>query len=117
MTYIKDVLSPQDLKKTYRSLALTFHPDKGGSGDVMQKINNEYSIWQKGFSSKPLYLKDIQVGNTVYVNSTRAIVTEVLEKTFKAKSLKTSRELYFDKETGYAQFNLKFRAYINYEVN
>lgn len=117
MTYIKYVISKTDLKKKYRNLAMTFHPDKGGNGDVMKQINEEYKIWQQGFSSRPRDLRDIQVGNTVYVNSTQAIVIEVQDKLFKAKSLKTARELYFDKETGYAQFNLKFRAYINYEVN
>jgi curved DNA-binding protein CbpA len=116
MTFIRDVLSPEDLKKRYRSLAMHFHPDKGGCVDIMQQINTEYSIWQEGFSKQPRFLEEIQVGNTIFVNGSRCIVTEVTEKLFKAKSLVTSRESYFDKETGYAQFNLKIRAYINYDI-
>lgn len=117
MTYITLALSPQDLKQKYRNLAMAYHPDKGGSVDVMQTINHEYNIWEKGFKTKPRFLKDIQVGNSVFVNSSQAIVIEVQDKVFKAKSLVTAREMYFDKETGYAPFNLKYRAYINYDVN
>lgn len=115
MTYIKDVLTPQDLKKRYRYLALHFHPDKGGSIDIMQQINNEYSLWQQGFTSRPKYIHEVQVGNMIYVNNSRAVVVEVQDKVFRAKSLETKREMYFDIETGYAQFNLKFRAYINHD--
>jgi len=31
-----------DLKTRYRELALTHHPDKGGSIEQMQKLNNAY---------------------------------------------------------------------------
>lgn len=115
MTYIKEVLTPQDLKKCYRDLARNFHPDKGGNVGIMQQINTEYAMWQEGFASRPKFIHDVQIGNMIFVNSSRAIVTEVNEKTFKAKSLETKREMYFDRHTGYAQLNLKFRAYINYD--
>lgn len=44
------IKSLADLKKEYRQLALTNHPDKGGSTSTMQIINAEfdklYAIWQ-----------------------------------------------------------------------
>ena len=40
--YFKNVINLEDLKKQYRKLAMEFHPDRGGSEEVMQKINSEY---------------------------------------------------------------------------
>ena len=42
MMYFKNVTNLEDLKKQYRKLAMEFHPDRGGSEEVMQKINSEY---------------------------------------------------------------------------
>lgn len=115
MTYITDVLTKSDLKRRYRKLALTFHPDHGGNTSIMQKINEEYSIWQFGFSTQPTSLDEIQIGHNIFVNGSRCVVTEVEDKLFKAKSLITKREAIFDKSTGYGLFNLNIRAYINYD--
>jgi hypothetical protein len=38
-----DISTLEELKKRYRELCKTYHPDKGGSTAQMQQINNEYS--------------------------------------------------------------------------
>ena len=42
--YIKKVTSFEDLKKKYRDLLRTNHPDNGGDTAVMQEINAEYDV-------------------------------------------------------------------------
>lgn len=110
MTFITEVYSATELKQTYRKLALVHHPDKGGCVNVMQKINEEYSIWQQGLESVPDSLMEVKIGNTVWVNGSKSIVTYVDEKMFKAKSTITKREAFFEKETGNCLFNFAFKA-------
>ena len=40
----KDASDPDKLKKAYRSASMNAHPDRGGSTDVMQKVNASYEI-------------------------------------------------------------------------
>ena len=112
MTYLVDILSKNELKEKYRRLAFSYHPDKGGCTSIMQKINEEYSILQDGFNTKPNSLRELKIGHTIYVNNSECVVTDVDRKLFKAKSLATKREAYFDKSTGYGLFNFKIRANI-----
>lgn len=50
MGYFKNVKSFEDLKAQFRALAISNHPDVGGSLEVMKEINVEYSylfpIWK-----------------------------------------------------------------------
>lgn len=50
MTYFHNINSLSELKKQFRELVKTNHPDKGGNTAVMQAINNEfeklYNIWK-----------------------------------------------------------------------
>ena len=50
MTYFQNIHSLAELKKQYRTLALDNHPDKGGSTEIMQQINAEftrlYAVWK-----------------------------------------------------------------------
>lgn len=54
MTYFQNIHSLAELKKQYRTLALANHPDKGGSTQTMQQINDEftrlYAIWKNDTS-------------------------------------------------------------------
>jgi len=112
MTYFTDIKTKEDLKKTFRKLSTIYHPDKGGTLEVMQKINNEYSLLKNTFGVVPEKVYEAKIGNFIYVNSSVCIVTGVGSKLIKAKSLKTTREGYFDKQTGYALFNLKYKAHV-----
>ena len=47
MKYFMDCTSLEELKSLYRKLAVKNHPDKGGSIEIMQEINNEYEIMLK----------------------------------------------------------------------
>ena len=44
MVYFKDCNTLEQVKTRYRTLAKVFHPDCGGSNELMTKLNNEYSI-------------------------------------------------------------------------
>ncbi len=114
MVYFKDISSMEELKSVYRQLALLYHPDKGGKNDTMKCINREYSEILKTINKIPRSLNSVKVGNTVFVNKSRCIVTEVEKNRFKAMSLETKRETYFSKSSGYAMLNFKFRATVLY---
>ena len=42
MTYFQHITDTADLKAAYRQLCKQYHPDKGGSTQQMQAINNDY---------------------------------------------------------------------------
>lgn len=50
MTYFHTITSFAELKKQYRTLAITNHPDKGGDTKTMQEINAEFNklfpLWE-----------------------------------------------------------------------
>ena len=110
MKFFEGVLTEEELKSTYRKLVKTHHPDKGGNTELMKMINYEYARYLKAFQYKPTSLENVKPGCTIYVNNTRCIVTKVEKDRFKARSLKTFRETYFSKSTGYALLNFKYRA-------
>ncbi len=112
MTYFLDVKQKTDLKSRYRQLSLVYHPDKGGDLAKMQAINEEYNKLKSTFGVFPNNLKQVRVGNFVYVNNSICIVFKVEKKLFYAKSFTTGRIAMFDKETGYGVFNFKIRAHV-----
>ena len=42
MTYFKDIETLEQLRKTYKNLLKQYHPDNGGSEEIMKAINVEY---------------------------------------------------------------------------
>lgn len=117
MKYFTGVYCEEELKSTYRKLVKQHHPDKGGSTEIMKMINYEYARYQKAFSYRPKTLNEVKVGCFIYVNKTKCIVTKVEGKCFKARSLKTFRESYFSKDTGFALLNFNFRATVEAEAS
>lgn len=113
MKYFEGVWTEDELKSVYRKLVKKHHPDRGGNTEIMKMINYEYARYLKVFQYKPSSLKDVKVGCSVYVNNSKCIVTKVEENCFKARSLKTFRESYFSKETGFALLNFKFKASVS----
>ena len=112
MTYFSDIKSKNELKTTYRKLSIINHPDKGGTVEIMQNINYEYSLIKNTFGIIPQRLETAKIGNFIFVNKSTCIVTGVNNTLIKAKSLNTKREAIFDKETGYGLFNLRSKAYV-----
>lgn len=112
MNYFSEILSKSQLKKTFRNLAFSNHPDLGGKTSVMQKINEEYMFLNKSLNKIPDMLTEVCVGNRIFVNESTCIVTEVDGNLFKAKALISKREAYFDKESGFGLFNFKIRAHV-----
>lgn len=116
MKYFEGVWTEEELKSTYRKLVKTHHPDLGGNTEIMKLINYQYARYLKIFKYTPKTLNDVRVGCTVFVNNTKCIVTKVEENCFKARSLKTFRETFFSKTTGYALLNFNYKAAISIEV-
>lgn len=110
MVFFKEVLYKNELKSQYKRLAKLHHPDLGGSTVDMQIVNREFEVLNIAFGQIPRSLNEVKLGNTIYVNDSECIVTAVELKLFKAKSLATKREAYFEKRTGLGLFNFKFRA-------
>ena len=52
-TELSNVSSVEELKKLYHKLALQYHPDKGGSLEAMQELNDAYEIAYASLSDKP----------------------------------------------------------------
>lgn len=50
MKYFKNATNLEEAKKEYKKLAMQHHPDKGGSTEAMQEINNEYELLTNIFS-------------------------------------------------------------------
>jgi hypothetical protein len=44
MKYFKECKTVEEIKKTFRKMALEHHPDRGGNLEKMQEINNQYSF-------------------------------------------------------------------------
>jgi hypothetical protein len=56
----------EEIKNRYKKLAVTNHPDKGGSDGEMTKINNAYDILKRGKGTVNPNYKDVSVGD-VYI--------------------------------------------------
>jgi len=112
MTYFLDVKEKSDLKSRYRKLSLAYHPDKGGELKKMQAINEEYNMLKHTFGIFPKNLRNVKVGNFIFVNKSLCIVFKVESKLFYAKSFNTGRIAMFAKDTGYGLFNYEIKAHV-----
>jgi DnaJ-class molecular chaperone len=105
------------MKLNYKRLALLYHPDRGGSEELMRELNVEYEYLKHLFSKKVSVAKKIKnefaalrVGDTVYVNGTECVVVDVFEHSFIAQAKGRVKLAIFDRETGYAINNRKYKA-------
>lgn len=53
MKYFANIKTLDELKAQYRRLAMQYHPDRGGSTEIMQQINAEYERLHERF--EPLH--------------------------------------------------------------
>lgn len=96
----------------YKRLVILYHPDRGGDEDVMREINREYDMIKTKLKKQRQGLRGVEVGDRVRVNGTECEVTAVFKDTFVAKAKGRHRLAVFDKETGYALYDKKFKAEI-----
>ena len=66
----------QEVKSEYRKLAFQYHPDKGGSVEDMQKINNEYDKLIREVNNKSD--KKININDNLE-NNFKSIIFELLK--------------------------------------
>ena len=110
MDFLVKVKSEIELNKEYKRLAHVCHPDKGGSEELMQKLNEEYRELKRYFQANGRDFSKLSVGDTVFVNGTECRVTHVSPYAFIAKAKMRNRSAVFDKKTGLAVGNRKYRA-------
>lgn len=110
MNFLANVKSKEELVKKFKRLAHKFHPDKGGSVELMQQLNAEYHGLKTYFSSSMYDFSDIKIGKKVYVNGTECKVTHVSEYAFIAKAINRNKSAVFDKNTGRAIGNKRYKA-------
>ncbi len=60
MSYFKECTNMEEAKVTYRKLALSMHPDKGGSNEKFQELGKQYERFKirKGFGGSDLHSLD-----------------------------------------------------------
>jgi hypothetical protein len=66
----------QEVKNEYRKLAFKYHPDKGGSTEIMQKINSEYDKLIKEVNNRSD--KKVNINNNLE-NKFKEIIMELVK--------------------------------------
>jgi curved DNA-binding protein CbpA len=100
MISINQASTIEELRKTYRNLAKSCHPDLGGNHQMMQQLNQAYQIRKRILENSHKDFFEITVGDTIYVNGTEALVILVTKTKFVAKAKKKSKQAWFDRKTG-----------------
>ena len=112
-----NIQSEAQIKLNYKRLALLYHPDRGGNEELMRELNVEYDYLKHLIKAKNLTKKKVisefallMIGDTVYVNGTECVVVDVFPHSFIARAKGRAKLAIFDKETGYAINNRKYKA-------
>ena len=113
MTHFRNISTEEQLKASYRKLALAYHPDKGGNNRIMQSINAEYNLLSNEFKRNSNMLNLLTVGDEVFVNGTECIVIMADNSTFVAKAKGRNKIAVFERNTGLGKYNKRYRAYVN----
>lgn len=79
-----------ELKKAYRKASSKNHPDRGGSTEAMQKVNQAYDILKNGVTKADLSARskfnDIMNDNDKVILARTEQIYKFIEKTFKPKN-------------------------------
>ena len=110
MDFLAHVKSKEELIREFKRLAHICHPDKGGNVELMQQLNEEYRRLKFFFNAGGDDFSNIRTGQTVYVNGTECRVTHVSAHAFIARAKSKNKSAVFDKKSGRAVGNRKFRA-------
>jgi hypothetical protein len=110
MEFLANVKSEKDLIREFKRLAHICHPDTGGNVKLMQQLNEEYRAMKTYFNATGHDFSNVQVGDTVFVNGTECLITHVSEHAFIAKAKLRNKSAVFDKKSGRAVGNRKYRA-------
>ncbi len=98
------------LKHQYHLLAKRYHPDRGGSEDLMKKINAAYQQAKQGLGMQGKSLSELEAGDRVYVNGTACQIILVTTSKFVARAIGRSKQAWFDRSTGMGISNPLYRA-------
>lgn len=97
--FFDKVRTPEEAKALYRELAKKYHPDKGGSTEIMQAINNQYQQFLKNPNRR-------QSSTTQTPRDTRADdyfrAGAAADKKWADRKAQKEKE-YQDREAGYAK--------------
>jgi hypothetical protein len=110
MKFLANIKSEKELIREFKRLAHVCHPDKGGNVELMQQLNEEYRAMKTFFNASGHDFSSIRVGDTVFVNGTECQVTHVSAHAFIAKAKLRNKSAVFDKKSGMAVGNRKYRA-------
>jgi len=110
MEILTQIQNCEQLKLTYRQLAMKYHPDKGGDAQMFIKLNSEYKELFRHFELIAKGLENVRVGDIVFVNGTECMVNFVGNDIFIAQAVGRLRKDVFYKSTGIGKYNSQFKA-------
>lgn len=79
MKYFTNIRTLDELKAAYRRLALKYHPDMGGSTEIMQEINNEHDELFEQLKSRHNAAADADHQTTETPEEFRDIIEQLLK--------------------------------------
>jgi len=71
-----------DVKKIWRKMSLQHHPDKGGSTEMMKKVNVAYDLLKRGGTVKKVSQQDKADAFWAEMNKNKEIAIKYIEKNF-----------------------------------
>lgn len=85
MKWFKDCSTVEEIKKVYRTLAMKFHPDRGGDTETMQQLNAAYHTALKNCDKQAATGADGEQ-HTYYYNA--KVEQEIMDKLFELLRVK-----------------------------
>ena len=76
--------SAADVKKVWRKMSLQHHPDRGGSTEMMKKVNVAYDLLKKGGTVKDTSQKDKADAFWAEMNKNKEAAIKHIQKNFKS---------------------------------